>query len=291
MKETSTPPPAVPVTPGADSIDKLTELGRALGVPFKYDGGDVFTVVPDKYRVESLQKFFGPNRITAAPKFQDALSFGAYVNRFKDSDSLLFADVSDTGATLLAILDYHVGAEGNPEAKAAARRTEHRATLKLEPTREWKDWTDRNGQKMGQVEFAAWLEERELLIQSPPGAELREIVQNLEGKSAVRFNSAVRLDNGKNSFVYDEDVELKGTVATRSGAMELPTVIEAGIAPFQGCAAYRVAARLRYRIDQRKLAFWYETIRTHAIVRDAVQLLMAQVQEQTKLTALMGTPG
>lgn len=147
---------------------------------------------------------------------------------------------------------------------------------------------DANGKRFDQVAFATWLEEHQDLITTPPGAELLEFVETLEGKNSVRFNSAVRLQSGGNALSYDEDVELQGRVNTTAGKMVLPKVIVAGIRPFQGVAKYEVQARLKYRIESRKLSLWFETVAMHRIVRDAVGDVQADVAAKTEIVPLAG---
>lgn len=260
-------------------------------------GADPFVVIPQSHRLESILHLVPPTRIRTQVSLSDPASFTAYVNRFKDEDTLIFADVTDTGAKFTAILDFHkAGARpGSEDAEQPAkldtaipRYLSHAATFECQKTTEWLRWMDCNGKKMSQVEFATWLEENQDLIVEPSGGELLELVQNLEGKSDVRFATAVKLQNGRNSLQYDEDVTLSGTVQSKSGKMEIPQNIGAGIAPFQGVSKYAVNARLKYRIEQRKLTFWFETITPHRIVRDAVNDVLLRIESETKLTPLAG---
>src|SRR5690606_11399767 len=88
-----------------------------------------------------------------------------------------------------------------------------------------------NGGTFSQTEFALFLEDNERVFQSPSGADLLELVTTLEGKNNVRFNTAVRLSNGKAKLDYEEDVELRGGVGT--GQIEVPTELICKIIPFE----------------------------------------------------------
>jgi hypothetical protein len=52
---------------------------------------------------------------------------------------------------------------------------------------------------------------------------------------------------------------------------------------------YKVNARLKYRIEGRKLSFWFETVTPHQIVRDAVQGVLDRVATATNIWPLLGS--
>ena len=238
-----------------------------------------------------------PSRIKTAVRMDEPASFAAYVNRFKDADTLIFADITDTGAKFTAVLDYHKAPENQPSPKdgpetprpaPVPRYLNHTCTFELQPTTEWKRWTEVNGKKMDQATFATWLEDNLDLFIAPPGAELLELVLNLEGHSNVRFTAQQRLNNGKTALAYDEDVEVTGAVSGKSGRIVVPDSLQLAIAPFQGTDAVPVRARLKHRIQERKVVFWLETVTPHVIVRNAVQGILLRVIDQTKIDPLHG---
>jgi uncharacterized protein YfdQ (DUF2303 family) len=269
-----------------DALQLLLDAGATsrLMVDHNLDA-DPFTVVPNHFKAEDLSRFFPPNRIKSTVTLTTPASFVEYVNRFKDIDSLIFAKVTDTMGVFKAVLDYHRMAG----SITPARRCEHRAVYVVEITTEWNRWNTANGKRMAQEEFAIWLEENQDMLVLPTGAELLELVQTLEGKNHVQITSAVRLRDGRFGLNYDEDVELKGGVVTsQSGAMELPAIIEAGISPFHGVEKYRIRARLKYRIESRKVNFWFETISPHVVIRDALQGVCNFISEKTEVPLLLG---
>ena len=134
---------------------------------------------------------------------------------------------------------------------------------------------------MTQAEFATFLEENSDLFITPSGADMLELVQSLEGHSNVAFNSGIKLQNGAIKLSYDEEVTLKGQVASVPGSLEVPKLLEAGIEPFNGTGKVKVAARLKYRIESRKVSLWFETIDAHKIVRDICDSIIAQITEKT----------
>lgn len=266
-----------------EAINRLLELGRGFqDFVWPSDADDVL-ILPAGMKVEDVSRFIAPKRIRAEAHFDEATSFAEYVNRFKTGDTLICASITDAGAQFVAHLDYHGAA---PELKPAWGR--HKAGFAPLLTREWTEWLGADRKAMDQVTFATWLEDNYQLFAEPAGADLLELVQTLEGSNEVRFSSSVRLQSGSNRINFDEDVTLKGQTSTKSGDLELPRTIKAAIAPFQGAAPVEVMARLKFRIESRKLSLWFETIAAHKIVRDAVTALLKEISERTKLVPLIG---
>lgn len=262
-----------------ETIDRIVELGTAAPQPI--GDGEKFVVLPSTMKVENVTKYFPPAFIERRVCLIDGASFSDYVNLFKKEATLIFATVGDEGAVLTAFLDYH-----KPPDLAA--RCSHTAVFQTFPTTEWKTWMAANRKGMTQVEFATWLEDNGALFSEPNGAELMELVLSLEGKQDVHFTSAHRLDSGKNRFDYDEDVTLKGAPTSKTGSVDLPRELIAGIAPFHGAPKYAVRARLKYRIQSRALSLWFETIAPHLIIRESVLAVVKDVAEKTKIIPLLG---
>lgn len=267
-----------------ETLDRVVEMAEQ-GIPAKtaHKDGVPYLVISTNTKVHSLENLVPPTRIKRQVALLEAESFSAYVNNFKNDDTVIFVEVGEQGADFKAVLDYHSGA---PEL--TPHYCEHVAEFSTIQTPEWRTWLEANRRVMTQVQFATWLEDNAALFKEPTGAALLELVRTLEGKSDVRFNSAIRLDSGANKLQYDEDVTLKGAATTSAGAVELPAVISAAIQPFQGAPHYEVRARLKYRIEGRKLALWFETIAMHTIIRDSILLVVKDVAEKTGITPFTG---
>src|SRR4051812_4614409 len=96
-----------------------------------------------------------PERRKGTAQLGDLASFIAHVIRFKDEDSVLFADPTVTAPKLTAVLDYHrKGPTADP------RFLQHRAIYPFPLSDEWKAWKAKDGQEISQQEFAEFLEDR-----------------------------------------------------------------------------------------------------------------------------------
>ena len=270
-----------------DNVKALLDAGRAMGPVIEVAGAVPAVVVPTGYELRQLA--FPAALVDRSVAFTDPDSFVEYVKRYKLAGTLIFAAVSDTGCKLTALLDYHD--KPTLENVLTTRKwSSHVASLTLEVTQEWATWMKRNGgeKPFNQTDFALFLEDNERVFESPSGADLLELVATLEGKSNVRFNSAIRLQSGKNKLDFEEDVELRGASTAAQGSMEIPAKLLLLIQPFTGVPHYRVEARLRYRIVSKALVFWYDTVTPHLIIRDAAKAVLAKVAEDTKVPVLIG---
>ena len=260
-----------------ETIEKITQLSAPQT---GRDCTEQFITMPATMKVEDVSRFYPPTRAKATPQFTEAAGFIAYVNRFKTAATVMFASISDTGAQLTAIIDYH-----SPEKPDYGS---HRAGFTLERTTDWNNWMGNDRKAMAQLAFAEFLENHQHLIAEPNGAELLELVLTLEGKNDVAWQSVERLKDGGAKLLYDEVVNVTG--ATKAGTMKLPDQIGAGIQVFQGCPKVPVLARLKYRMAERKISLWYETIMPHVLVRTAVAEVVSAIQETTQITAWPGKP-
>ena len=263
-------------------LAELLKLSSTSAKPFTIaPNGDPIAIVPTGMNVVDLSSYVDPKRIERIVHLTTASSFSSYVNRFKESATLISVAVLNGASTFTALLDYH--APGKPA------RVAHRAVFEPVVTADWKTLMASNRKPFSQLEFATWLEENSRFVKSPSSADLMELVQTLSGKSDVRFDSAVRLQSGGSRVSYNEDVELKGTVSSKSGFVEFPSILDLAVQPFEGAAVYALSARLKYRIQSNKLSLWYEIITPHLVVRDAVNLIVDQITKDTGLTPLYGT--
>lgn len=228
-------------------------------------GGDVFSIKKfiDEYRT-------GPERQRGTVTLHDLSSFVQLVIRFRDEGSAIFADRSNPAApSLTAVFDY---SRGNG---AAPRFGEHRAVYPFPLSDEWKAWTSADKKPMSQAAFAEFLEGRIADVVDPLSAleTTREIMESLLCKFAsparlvdlarsltVRVESVVanqqNLSNGESMIRYD-------TVHTdeRGAPLDVPGAFLTSIPVFRSDVRYQLAARLRYRVKEGKVTWWFDLYR------------------------------
>jgi uncharacterized protein YfdQ (DUF2303 family) len=237
----------------------------------------VFAVVPKEYKVEDLERFLPrPLRINESVLLHDTDSFIAYVNAFKLAgvSRIFFNTVEEE---FVGVLDYH-------EVETPAW-CGHTAAYKPRRSVEFETWMASNRKQMTQVDFARFLEENMPDVVEPNSAELLQVALTFEAKKSVEFSSGVRLNNGQIQFQYDEVV--RGTA--QKGTIEIPEQFVLGIAIHVNGPAYRIPVRLRWRLQEGKVAFWYEVVRPHRYIEDALKEMRERIGVETTTVLLSGS--
>lgn len=227
-----------------------------------------------------------PRRKIAKVKMHDAESFIDYMKRhgsLTDSTIWCIADYKAGKVDFTGILNDH-----GEEATQAAFR-DHRATFAPEFSEEWNRWTGMNKKPFNQAGFAEYIEENLKDIASvegsPTGSQMLEMALAFEANQDMKFKSAIRLQNGgvQMAFTQDDDAN---TLAKMS-AFDRFTV---GFPVFWSGDAYRIDARLRYRVREGKLTFWFELIRQDLILEAATQTLIGLIRDKTGNPFFFGEP-
>ncbi len=111
-----------------------------------------------------------PDHIRQSVMLQTTDSLVEYCNLYKGENTLLFADIASN--TIACQIDYH---QPNSEAAFVA----HRATLALNHSTEWLDWSRISGKLMEQLDFARFIEENVADVRAPTGADLLECIRDI----------------------------------------------------------------------------------------------------------------
>jgi uncharacterized protein YfdQ (DUF2303 family) len=227
-----------------------------------------------------------PRRKIAKVRLHDADSFIDYIKRHGSlTDSTLWCEANYKAGQVkfLGILNDH-GEEQN-----AQDWRDHRAHFTPEFSEEWARWTGKHKQAFNQADFAAFIEENLKDIASvdgsPSGAQMLEMALTFEANQDMRFKSAMRLQSGgvSMSFVQDDDAQ---TIQK----MQVFDRFTLGFPVFWNGDAYRLDARLRYRVRDGKLTFWFELIRPDLVLQAATETLITLIREKTGNPFFFGEP-
>ncbi|MDR5815835.1 YfdQ family protein [Caballeronia sp. LZ033] len=273
---------------GEQDVAAILSAGTALAGPQKspLPDGKPFVIVPEGFKTQTLEDVFAnPARAAGTVKLRDAASFIEYFNRQKRPESLIYASLDP--ARILGVIDDHLAYDealaGDDKAKGANWRA-YRVEFPVPASREWKTWTSKDRQPMGQLELAELIEDNLPDITSPDGSTMLSIALNFEASKEGNFVSAARLQDGSTNFVWKEDVNATGN------KIAMPSQIRLSIPVFENGAPYSIDARIKYRIKDGVLKIWYELIRPHKVLEAAFRAVWAQIEEQTAKKILLGTP-
>lgn len=235
------------VAPVELDTSKLYHVGRM-------DGGvvDLEHLQAEPRRTKGVYRPADFASLVAYAKLHDeAMSTTAWVDRDLPGATFVFNDAASssatgTGETLPGWLD-------------------HRAVLELRRTPEWLHWLSRDGEWLGQEDFAEHLQDGSVEIVKPDAATMLEVAQSIEGSTNANWMNARRLDNGQVGFSYEETTT---ATAGQKKNIEIPAEFELKVAPFYGEEPQGIMARLRYRVRNGQLLIGYKLIRPQQIEED-----------------------
>ena len=258
----------------------VAELARK-GAGYELDsaireGLAIPVIMGENREVKSLEAFLErPVRIRENAKLTSVGSFIDYVNLHKNASSIILAEESTN--SFKVIIDYHDGHPNN---------LSHKGQLTLAHTTGMSAWIENHKRKMNQEEFGLFIEENSVDIVDPAAATMLQVATSLRAIKSTDFESKVRLDNGAFHFAYKE--EIKGTY--QDGSAEVPASFYLGVVPYRGMAdAYKIEAKLRYRVSQRGLELWYAVPELDRLLERAFEEVKANIAENTGLKVLDGS--
>lgn len=277
-------------TTGGD-ISADIEAGRELGrtdatlIPVDPDQDYVHVDLADGRRTVSYLDLGDlrsrPRRPMGTRTFFTAHDFSEFLGSRLDRDPkpTIWADVS--ARRIVAVLN-----DDSPDGAVPGWR-DSRAQLQLRTTPAWDRWAAHNGAIGSQEDFAGLIEEGLGEIVSPDGSTLLEIAQTMQGTTSATWRSAARLHNGQVQVAYIEEVEAH---AGAQGELTIPQEFELALIPFEGSDAFRVLARLRYRLAKGKLSIGYQLDRPQEILLQAVRDVTQAISDMTDLPVWEGQP-
>jgi uncharacterized protein YfdQ (DUF2303 family) len=261
-------------------------------------------VVPHGLEVRSLKPLLdeyrlAPERRTGTASLLDLQSFCSHVNRFKDEDSVIFADRNPRAPSLLAVLDYHrAGPTGVP------RFGTHRAQYAFPLSDEWSAWKGSDGKVMGQGEFAEFIESR--LADVVEGSSALDAAKSFATLFGCTFASPSRLLEISRGLAVHVGTKVSHKVNLASGELQLtfveehhdsanaplniPRAVLLQLPVFRAGAPYQIPARLRYRQSGTSFSWFYELYRDEVTFDHAFDEACAKAVEATKLPVFAGIP-
>ena len=233
------------------------------------------------HEIDNTPSLPNPPRQTGKVTLTDQDSFVLYVNRHRENElTTLWTDV-DKGTVTAVLNDHMLHTE-------MAGWADHRATLQLKLTEDWKFWAANDGELLPQTAFAEHLEEGALNIVTPSAADMLEIAQSFQAKRGVDFKASVRLTSGEVGLQYEETTAAKAGV---KGTIEIPEAFTLKLQPFDGGPEYTdIVARFRYRINDGQLLLGYKITRPDMVKRAAFNEITASISEGIGLPVMAGTP-
>ncbi len=242
-----------------------------------------------------------PERRKGTARLGDLASFIAHAMRFSDVNSVLFASPDPKQPSLTSVLDYHEATH-----EGAPRFGQHRGVYAFPLSDEWVAWTTSNAKPMDQRKFAEFIEDRVIDILSDPsnmGARARNLAESIQvsfapasrllelsrGMSirvAAKVTSAQNLATGEVQVCYATTHEGDGG----GGSDKVPGAFLVGIPVFRNGAGYELPVRLRYRLSDGALSWFYELHGADRVFEHAFAEACESAAHATGLPLYVGTP-
>lgn len=253
-----------------------------------------------------------PERRKGTARLEDLASFIAHANRFKDADSALFACSTRSAPSLTSVLDYHEALNGplleesvaSSTGEAQPRYGEHRGVYAFPLSDEWKAWNDQNKKPLDQAAFAEFIESRLLDLADPKEAgtyavdvalglgcslagpsKLLELSRGLTVRVGSLVTNAANLATGEAQLTYQ-------TTHTDDGGapIKVPGAFLLAIPVFRGGAPYQIPARLRYRVREKVVTWFYELHGADRVFDHAFTEACDEAARETGLPLFRGSP-
>ncbi|MBB4316249.1 DUF2303 family protein, partial [Roseospira marina] len=251
-------------------------------------------VVPQGKRLESLKPLLDeyrvrPERISGLSEHITLDSLIEHIKAHDTTQAVVF--ISREPARAVAVYDY---VSGNGTASSVETEPNWRAWRAIHDfplSREWKLWSRASGSKMGQGEFAAFVEDRILDILPAPDltvtpnsdadTRLQELARLLNGTFAgpermmelarglvvhetSRVGEVINTNSGEGSIIFEEEhTDGAGQKLT------IPSLFCLAIPVFDQGTRYRMVARLRYRKSREGLNWWFDLQQVKEVFDDA----------------------
>lgn len=254
------------------AVTEIAQLALNGSEPTRLEDGQIYSIPDGDGGVMLLRtpKFAerekeAPTRIARSVTVRDADSLIDYITRYTadDVDYLeVWADLESRKVT--AVLN---GIDGWGD---------HRATLDVRLSPEWKQWREIDGKLLDQVTFAQFIEDHLGTIASPDGAELLEICQTLEAHVGVDFKMQNILANGQRQFRWEEQIDGK---AGAKGDLKIPAELALVLRPFVGCEPIGIVAKFRYRPTPGDLRLGVHLVGTDDALENAFADVVKSVQQ------------
>lgn len=274
---------ALSVAYGAMDQAMALQSLAAIAVAPQQAGGVAYAIVPKDFRLEDLterieRQMPAPSRKRATIVVHDLASLMQYASDQNCTTAgYIYADAPKN--RLVAVF--------NDDGGASPGWRDHRCEYVAAYTPEFERWKANDRKQMAQQAFAEFIEDNMADLNGAESRKLLDVALTLAAKTAIQFRSSRRLDNGEFQLNYHEAIE---ATAGQDGALSIPRTFSLGLRIFRNGDGYVLDARLKYRMRDGAVQFWYELDRVERAIEEAFSGYVQQVREKSGYRVLLGAP-
>ncbi len=215
-------------------------------------------IIPTDRHVQDMEAWQpAPNRIKANQTLGSVDSFVAYVERFANNFTTIYADVGK--GEFKAKIDHY--------GKDKPTWGDHSAQFAPKPSLEWKAWLAIHKKPQGQLAFAEFIEDRLNDISEPAANKVLKAAIDFQQSESMTAVSVANLDNGNFKFHLERDNTVKD--------IQFPHRIHLTIPVFENEPSRTFECRIRYRLtNDGILTFTFAFVKEPAItLRDELRTI------------------
>lgn len=290
-------------------IAAMEKYCKVQGMVIKNSEGTEVNIIaaPEGQELHSVQRMLNdyltkPKRLTGHSQHETLDSFIEHVNAFKIEDRTVIFATHENGR-LCAVYNYHT--------KDETSFNDHRAQYQMVASKEWKNWMDKDGRGMSQSEFAAFIEDNALDLIVPPtdGAkdadkaimglaktlntkyaspsQMMELARGIKIHESASGAAAYDMQTGDTTIEYASISK----ASTKDGnKLAVPGMFLLGIPVVMNGDAYRIPVRLRYRMDNGRVVWFYQIYKPEKYLKDAFDDICVNAQKEAEVPLYHGSP-
>ena len=263
------------------------------------EGTKGLLIAPGSMSVAHVKRFIDDERTTpetlkGSTTLHNCQSFIDFVNRYKDDTSAIFYNQDKQKVTCI----FDCATKNNTSFE------QHKADYAFPFSDELKEWKEHNGDVMTQIDFAFFIEKNVLDLADPDktaeSEALKEIRLRIGGHFAavskmVELSRGISIHSDERATVkYDPntgestvDFSSEHTDATGE-KVKVPNMFLIVIPILKGGKSYQLPCRLRHRLKNGQIIWWYEVIDLDKAIAAAIDEELNKIKEDIALPVFYG---
>ena len=263
------------------------------------EGTKGLLIAPGGMSVAHVKRFIDDERTTpetlkGSTTLHNCQSFIDFVNRYKDDTSAIFYNQDKQEVTCI----FDCATKNNTSFE------QHKADYAFPFSDELKEWKEHNGDVMTQIDFAFFIEKNVLDLADPDktaeSEALKEIRLRIGGHFAavskmVELSRGISIHSDERATVkYDPntgestvDFSSEHTDATGE-KVKVPNMFLIVIPILKGGKSYQLPCRLRHRLKNGQIIWWYEVIDLDKAIAAAIDEELNKIKEDIALPVFYG---
>lgn len=285
--------------------ENLSELARKAVEPrvILGDNGSQFLVYSREMNVQDITKDAekyaeAPRRRTGNTTLARLHSYIKFTNRYKNDDSIVLVEgmVSKNTIKATALTIFNADPAGGDQLKAG--HGDFKCDYKFPVSKELNAFVAKNGVTMTQGDFAMFLEDhisdmsspslmveedRNLIVRGLGGAgadpiNMLELARGLEVRVTETVTNQQKLASGEMSFKFSAE-----HAGVDGKPLNIPVWFLITVPLFEGGAPIDIPVRLRYRVKEGIVTWFYELYRMNEAFDRAFDDAVSFIGEETQL--------